>query len=542
MKHTIKLLLLFVSSILLVNCKKITDNVGFSVNGDVIKYGVSFQFWDPKTSNGMAPQNIFVRITGKDASKVYEYGGTKVFNVSSTGILSLGIDPFVKPSSSAPIAFTVEVYAPDYATIKIPITVDGNQKQQLINVTMVNLKNPPNGVSVKQTQVQLAADGSVASTVTLATTPNATTPEISTLTIPVGTKFKDANGSIINNNGGSLQVSQVFYSTRTSSSLSAFPQNSFLSDSIYTEGGNRISGYFQTSGFTSIEMTLNGQEVKFFTNPITVSVGIDPSYINPTTKAAVKSGDNIPIFSYDVTKNRWNFEKNVTISSNYTAEFTTSHLTYYSPAWPGVQCSSSVSMTFNTHVSTVSTYLMDIYAKDGDPRQPIVAGILISATDGQSVSVSDVPTGNVVIKVYPNNANNSQSDWAIRDAAPLGVYDGDACSAASININMPNAQNFPAVTFNIIGRCPGNVLIYPTVPTYYRKAGTNSPYTLLGTVVLGQFTTTNLQLNSSYDFLWLWKNRELVRPNKLIDSLSYTRVLNVNERFPGDTLQDLFCY
>lgn len=540
MKHTFKLLLLFVSSLLLVNCKKITDNVGFSVNGDVIKYGISFQFWDPKTSNGTVPQNLFVRITGKDASKVYEYGGTKVFSVSSTGILSLGIDPFVKPSSSAPISFTVEVYAPDYATVKIPVTVDGSQKQQLVNVTMVNLKNPPSGVSVKQTQIQLASDGSLASDATISTTPNASTPEISTITIPVGTKFKNANGSVINNNNGTLLVSQVFYSTRSASSLSAFPQNSFVSDSIY-ESGVRKSGYFQTSGFTSIEMTLNGEEVKFFTNPITVEIGIDPTYINPTTNVAVSAGDNIPVYSYDVNKNRWDFEKNVTITADLTAKFTTTHLTYYSPAWTGNQCGSAVNMTFNTHVASSSTYLLDIYGKNGDPRQPIVAGVLVSATDGETVSVSDVPTGNVVIKVYPNNANNSTSDWTIRDAAPLGVFDGNACSTGNITINMPNAQNFPSISFNIIGRCPGNVLVYPTVPTYYRKSGSNSPYTFLGTVVMGQFSTSNLELNKTYDFMWLWKNRELTK-TKTIDSLSYTRVKWVNDRYPGDTLVDLFCY
>ena len=159
MKHTIKLVLLLVSSFLLVNCNKPSSNVGLSINGNVIKYGVSLQFCDTKSPNGNAPQNIFVKITGKDASKVYEYGGTKVFNVSTTGLLSLGLDPFVKPTSSAPISFTVEAFAPDYLTAKIPVIIDGSQSQQSIAVTLINIKNPPTGVSIKQTEIPLSSDG-----------------------------------------------------------------------------------------------------------------------------------------------------------------------------------------------------------------------------------------------------------------------------------------------------------------------------------------------------------------------------------------------
>jgi len=544
MKHTIKLILLFVSSFLLVNCNKPTKDVGLSINGNVIKYGVSLQFWDPKSPDGTAPKNIFVKITGKDASKVYEYGGTKVFNVSSTGLLSLGLDPFVKPTSSAPISFTVEVFAPDYLTTKIPVIVNGSQAQQSIAVTMISLKNPPSGVAIKQTEIPLSADGSVPSTVTISTTPSSSSPEVISMTIPAGTKFKNASGSVINSNSGTLLVTQAFFSTRNSSSLSAFPQNSFVSDSIYNEFGARTSGYFQTAGFASIEMVVAGQEVKFFTSDVTINMTIDPTYINPVTKSAVVAGDNIPVYSYDVAKNRWSFEKNIALTNvggNITASFATNHLTYYSPSWTGQLCGSAVNMTFNTGVNVSSTYLLDIYSKNGDPRQPIVSGMLVTANNNQTIAVSGVPNENVIIKVYPNNANNSQADFSIRDAAPLGIYDGNACAAGNIIINMPNAQNFPPVTFNIVGLCPGNLMVYPTVPTYYRKAGTNAPYTLLGTVVSGQFTTTNLILNNTYDFLWLYKNREL-RKTRIVDSSNYSRVMSVTNRFPGDTLVDLFCY
>lgn len=542
MKHTIKLILLFVSSFLLVNCNKPTKDIGLSINGNVIKYGVSLQFWDPKSPDGSAPKNIFVKITGKDASKVYEYGGTKVFNVSSTGLLSLGLDPFVKPTPSAPISFTVEVFAPDFLTTKIPVIVNGSQAQQSIAVTMISLKNPPSGVSIKQTEIPLSADGSVPTTVSFSTIPTASTPEISTITIPAGTKFKNASGSIIN--GNTLLVTQAYFGTRTSASLSAFPQNSFVSDSIYNESGIRTSGYFQTAGFTSIEMVVAGQEVKYFTSDVIINMNLDPTLKNPKTNSAIIDGDIVPIYSYDVSRNRWSFEKNVTLtnaSGNLNATFTTNHLTYYSPSWTGSLCGSAVNITFNTGVNVATTYLLDIYAKNGDPRQPIVSGLLVTASNNQTVAVSGIPNEAVIIRVYPNNANNSQADFSIRDAAPLGLFDGNACSSGNIIINMPNAQNFPPVTFNIVGKCPGNVLVYPTVPTYYRQAGTNAPYTLLGTVVGGQFTTTNLILNKTYDFLWLFKNREL-RKTRIVDSSNYSRVMSVSNRFPGDTLVDLFCY
>lgn len=544
MKNTFKLLFLFASAVFLVNCKKPSDNVGLSINGNVIKNSVSLQFWDPKSPSGV-PANIFVKITGKDASKIYEFGGTKTFNVSSTGILTLGLDPFVKPTASAPISFTVEVFAPDYMTLKIPVIIDGSNANQLITATMINIKNPPAGVTVKQTEVTLGADGSTTQDEVIATVPTPGVPESASITIPEGTKFRNAAGNLINANGTNLVVSQIYYSSRTAASLSAFPQNSFVSDSIYDASGNKVSGYFQTAGFTSIEMSLGGQDVKTFTNDVTVEIGIDPTYVNPTTNNPVQAGETVPVYSYEVAANRWKFEKNVTITAPTAGErnvaFATNHLTYYSAAWTGMQCSTPTNVTFTTGLNVSSSFLVDVYAQNGDPRQPIVAGIFVTVNNGQTIAMSDIPTGPVTMKVYPNNVNNSQFDWTIRDAAALAVYQGTACGG-NVTLDVSAAVSaFPPIVFNIVGLCPGNVLVYPTVPTYYRKGGTNMPYTLLGTVVGGQFTTTNLQLGQTYDFLWLYKNREL-KMTRMVDSSSYTQVKPVVDRFPGDTLVDLFCY
>lgn len=507
-----------------------------------MKYAVSMQFWDPQAPSGI-PQNLFVKITGKDASKIYEFGGTKNFTVSSVGILTLGLDPFVMPTTSAPISFNVEVWGPDYMTTKIPVTIDGAQKQQLIAVTMVNTKNPPAGVSVKQTEVPVASDGSVTTDVTLATPTNSSTPEASVITIPNGTRFKNAAGQFISSNGTALVVNQVYYGTRSAVSLSAFPQNSFVSDSIYVNG-TRQSGYFQTAGFTSIEMSLNGQDIKTFSDDITVTMDIDPTFINPETNAPVQAGETVSIYSYEVGANRWTYEKDATVQNvggTLKLAFETNHLTYYSAGWMGAQCSNGINVTFNTNQNVTTSYLLDIYAKDGDPRQPIIPGLYVTVANGETITLTDMPQGDIIIKVYPNNENNSQFYWNIRDAQPLGIYDNNACGASNITLNVAQAQNFAPTVFNIVGLCPGNVLVYPTVPTYYRKNGTNAPYTLLGQVVLGQFTTTNLQLGQKYDFLWLWKGRNL-KLSRVVDSSSYTRVKPVVDRFPGDTLVDLFCY
>ena len=59
------------------------------------------------------------------------------------------------------------------------------------------------------------------------------------------------------------------------------------------------------------------------------------------TDTPLKTGDQIPVWSYEIEDNTWQFEKNTTIqedSGKLSATFTTTHLSWYNLDFYGSRC------------------------------------------------------------------------------------------------------------------------------------------------------------------------------------------------------------
>jgi hypothetical protein len=360
--------------------------------------------------------------------------------------------------------------------------------------------------------------------------------QVVTIDIPAGTSFEDAAGNVIS--GATLTSTVVSFSSTDPASLNAFPGGT-ASDNIKDQSGATVAGRFRTAGFADITMAVGTTEVKTFTKPITLHMGVSSDQINPATGTLFAAGQTIPVWSYQIATGQWAYEQVATIvagPNGLEAAFPTTHLTYYNLAVMENICNSS-SVVFNTGLtSTSESFLVDIFAAN-DPNIPVVAGFLVQVANGGTVNFDNVPTGNLNVKVYRNTANNSQTNFLVRDGSPVGEYSGALCGTIpTITLNIPVVT---PITFDIQGQCPSNSanpIVRPTVDVWYRANGSGGVYQLLGQVVQGNFSTTNLNFNSKYDFKVIWGGTKVYLKTRVVDSMQYQRTIVV----PADQIAT-FC-
>lgn len=517
--------LLALGSMLFTQCTKPSEGFTISINPDVFDNVVAVKFYDAATP-GVAPTNINLTITGPDAQSIYEISGYKQFNVVD-GVISLGLLPAAAPTEGKPATFVINAEADGYLPVRIPVTILQGQASKLVTVSMVNLDNPPPGVTVVQKATTLS--GNAIGTAESIETPTGTASDVSTaIELPAGTTFSDASGNQIS--GATLNTTVVHFNTREAASLNAFPGSGFHSDDITDEGGNKVSGIFRTAGFCNIDMSLSNTEVRTFSQPVTLRIGVSSDQVNPRTGAPFAAGDQIPVWSYQIESGKWSFEQQGTITNNsgkLEVVFETNHLTYYNLAFLDNVCAAATA-TIITNLPAAESFLVDIFP-EGETAIPAIAGFIMQVENNGVAAFENVPQGNITMKIYRNTASNSQTDWKVRDATPLATYTGSLCgNQPSITLNIPSLT---PILFDIEGRCPSNSanpFVRPSVDVWYRLQGIGE-FQLLGHVDQGKFETTNLDHLKTYDFKVIWGGSRVYLRSKFIDSTSYTRTITVPE-------------
>jgi hypothetical protein len=296
------------------------------------------------------------------------------------------------------------------------------------------------------------------------------------IAIPSGTQFKNEAGTTVS--GADLKVEVVSFDARDSNALANFP-GGFSPNGVLNlpgAGGNRSDSnevYFQTGGFTSVDMTVGNQAIRSFNQPINVSVDVDSLTINPNTGTVVQVGDSLPIWSYDNQTAAWSYERVGVItrdnSGKMKVSFPTTHLSWFNLDWYGVRCRS------NTRLQ---------------------------------VNVPNLPTGvkrYFWIEIVHAGTNQLVTQWA---ASNQFIGNGELVNFQSVPFRNTANQvvNMPAppapVSLDVTGVCANKsyVQFRPSFPLYYKAATSTGPYDYLGYVNNGSFSTTSLNIGSTYKF------------------------------------------
>ena len=318
-----------------------------------------------------APETVTLVVYGTDASKVVDINGVSLYSAAAgfagpltaaNGLFSL----YVKPGTPVPSQMSLRLVASakgyinssaDLTILSADLKTDGSISEFSVNIPLVAQSSPPPSVEVKTTPVTLTASTTAATATTTQTA--ASTAVVDGATISLGTAavvippsttiYADA-AKTVPLPAGTTAVNISYNNNTTVNSLATFP-GGFTTTQSATGTPLAAPAVFVTGGFASIEVTstaANGTvtQAKTFSQPLAVTISIPKGTINPNTGLAAKTGDIIPIWSYDTTTGAWSVLKltNGTLVSGtlgaldpatntFPVPFITDHLTYVSAAW-----------------------------------------------------------------------------------------------------------------------------------------------------------------------------------------------------------------
>lgn len=492
-------------------CKKPTDGLTLSIAPQLFDYTVAVQFYNA-ADPAHPPTNISLKIEGKDASGIYEISGNKKLTVVD-GFISLGLLSDRNPVAGKPIQFTMQVSASGYLPLTIPVTILKDRKVQFVQVAMVNLTTPPAGVSVKKTTISLT-NNTIATAVSISTPLGQGKQEAVTLDIPAGTQCKDETGNIMS--GNTLAVTLLHFDTRTAASLNAYPGGQRSATLVKDTAGNTASHYFQTAGWVYMLCSLDGKPVASFSQGATASMDVSNQQWNPKAGRNFGSGDILPVYRFIHGTTGWNAVGSAVLNNTggkLKAQFSMSRATAYSLAFTGIVCAEP-RIIFNTGTADPEVFRVDIFAPN-DEFTPVYSQ-LVQAGDQEAVPFSNLPAGDLTLKVYAYGAENPLHDFFVHNQA-IGVFTGDACSGnGSVTLDK---QNKEPLYFDIQGYCSNTkTYVRPTFYVLYALPGSGD-FQLLGLVQNGRFSTRNLDVNKLYDFKVIWGgNRSSLVTGKLADN------------------------
>ncbi len=505
-------------------CRNPAYQLNVLFDGDVIKYKTTIMLVE---ADGAAlPNNMKIAVTGQDAANVYDFAGLKAITAPN-GVITLGIDPKVEPTTTRPLQFNVQVTADNYEPRNIPVTILPNQFSQILRAALLKVISNTPASAVKTIEAPLGAGGATTAPVSLVTPATATVTEVTSITIPAGTTFRNAAGELLV--GGSLTARAINFDAGNPAALEMFPGADLSSPNVKGPDGQTGSAFFLPAGFTDIDMFVAGQEVKNFSQPINVGVQINPDFQPVGSNQDVKVGDQLAVYSYQNSTGQWQFEKNANVirdaSNKLAVNFTTDHLTVFfvgNVVSTRTCAPQSLRFTAPWLGSATITTLVQIFRTDGET---LIDEEIVIASDGRVVPITGLPPFAVKYKIL--NASTG-----------LLLASGDidnACSNGNIAITLGQpGQPVQQVTLTLMVKCNGNFIIPPNFDLFYKPAGAAaSQYKYLGEVSRGQLKTVMLAVGSSYDFRANWGNQTKTVNNKTITNLDMSTTVGEYD-FLGD--------
>lgn len=511
MKNTIKSIFIALTVlsvygyfIMLPSCKNPTDGIIVKINSSIADNTISVQVVDANILSSNIPDPLTFSVTGPDASLVMSSDGTTNFKAVK-GVIALILKPGTQPTKIKPIQFNLVAEASGYLKAISPVRINkiGNNN---IKFSMVNISNPPQGVSIKQVSLNVP-QGGITSPITIDLPPQTGKIETAVVTIPTGTIFKAENGDELY---GSLNATFVHFDNRSSASIQSFPGGLTATKVVDINGNAMNPVSFRPLGFTSLEITSGINKVKTFSNPINIAFEINPTTKNPKTNSVYAIGDSIPTSSYNIENGQWNIESTASVSKNTVsnkleAVVKVPHLSYWNLATYFTGCTSNISALISSSYTFDAIRYMEVLASDNtvliSGYESVLNGINILE---QFPSLND----NVTINIY-SRGSNEQNKGTI-----IGSAFFNPCTDAVPTINIIEAP-VQAVEIQITGFCPSAREIKPDLEVFY-KLSSNKNYNYLGHMVNGFIKTDLLLQNNQYDYKAIYGGTEY----------SYTRLIN----------------
>lgn len=495
--------LLSLSLIVLASCED-TGTTSVVVYHNPFNTTLNIQFVDAQTGQPVGysdNKEVSVEVLGADASLVADITGVKNSTYHSAhGFLSLGVSKNKAPSQSNPIEFTLICTSAGYLSTSYPVIISevshGN-----ININLVSLTNPPDGVAPVVNSGVIVNHGVVSETHVIQTPTVASTNTRATLTIPQNAVFKDKDGAPLE---GTLTTTMLYFSNIDESSLASFPGGGLMAN--VNMGNESNEGMFFSAGFVTIDIQDgSGRKAKTIDGtPLQLDMDISDQTYNPVTQSFVQSGDSIQLWSYEPSTGKWTLEGSAQVSSkrgSLSISASLHHLSWYNWDWfLGWDCTwNCARIVFRSNVlqnGQISYVNLEGYQL---PSGTLIGSrfwqygyyMPIDTYDGTSgVYLQYVPC-NVPVQIVAKDPSGFN----------MGSVDvNDLCTGDHDLYLTP--QSIPpsdSVTVTAYGFCPNNPLdtIFPSLGYYYRNISKNTAW-VSGFMTNGHAVIYNVILNDTY--------------------------------------------
>lgn len=495
-------------SVILACCTNPLKDVEVQISTNIIHFSALLEVQD---GNGNPLSDINVVVSGQDAEKIYTLGGTRNFNVQG-GILTLGLHPDSDPEPGMELRFSIRLDKAGYLSQLISVYMMEGQEQQIIPVNMLPLASAPGGVAVATPGIPLQG-GLLPAEVTISSGAQNGVAEETMVTLPGNTTFKDNAGVTIV--GELLEATIIHVKPSNPAALNYFPGGSLISDNVIQAPNTApVAGVFNPAALANVEMRIGSQEVKTFSQPVTIAMQLDPLFYNMTTGALVKAGDQLSIYSYETATGIWRFESMgtvVNISGQLTVVFQTDHLSWFQVCNFIGSCPNTQSFLLNGGWMTAGIkYSLTIEAMMAN--KVILTKKTDITTKDNIIKINRLPLTGTTIRIR----NETGEILATHSLA------GSCTPLTTITLNRPSVVN-RKVTMQLYVRCPNKtaaVGVLPTFYLYYREARPTidvSGYKLLGVVEKGYISTTMLTSGTvAYDFKAVWGDIVKYSHNKVV--------------------------
>lgn len=303
---------LTVMTILVSGCKNPARDINVTVNTDIFKSPMLFQFVNAK-KGGEEPKDFTVEIKGQNADLVRTPSGGKVFKASS-GLLNLMLDRAANPTPNSPVKFTLIIntmgFAPTFQDVEITSATD----PMLYKLAMVQYTNPAigNGTIVATKTI---SNGTANSELAFTTATNTDLAQKAEITIASGTGFLDASGQPL---GGSQLEARIVYTGTATNGKSPMATGGNIAKNVIGANGQPITEgvYFSPAGVATIDMFAGTKEVKSFTKPVNLDIEVNSNMVNPNTNQPIQENESIEVWSLNQETGQWKNESNGRIVRN----------------------------------------------------------------------------------------------------------------------------------------------------------------------------------------------------------------------------------
>lgn len=477
------------------NPTEILDNFTIRISPEMFEHAVSIAVIDAADSSAI--EDVTLTVQGDHAEDIYTIFGERDFKVER-GFIELGLHRRANPAIDNPVLVELYLSAPGY--LGRTYTVEFTQDQDIIvvDIPMVSLASPPNGVKFA-TKSEALSGGTLTNAVELSVDAGSMSNQGMKINLPTGLEFFNANG--VKLSGSNLEVIAGHFDTENEQSLSSFP-GGFELNSVTLPDGSETDGNFITAGFTTLDMTVDGQEVKTFNQDITVTMDVSDQLVNPETGAALAVGDQIPIWSYDDAENAWGYEKVGTVvngSNGLQLSFTTNHLSWWNLDFHQAKCctgSACSKIRFNipewANDTTTIQDLFRVRISFPGTLQPMnwAGDRQHTLFDGKELQMNNAPNTPIIIRVWHRGR-------LVANTGKVSLCGG------IVNVDLSNVRPpKDIVTLDVRGVCPNNpqVVIRPSMMLYYRPSGVGATYQRLERIWYGKASTSQLTVGRTYDF------------------------------------------